>query len=263
MASFLKTFRTWKLMQNQAVKLTNDIPRSVLRSFATEAALKPQENVAPCPVDTNNPLNHPDYFNVRNLFTVKDLFDARVHYGHKEGTLDLRMKPFIFGSRLGHLIFDLDKTAELLQAALNFTAHIAYRDGIILFAGQYPQHSYLIETTAKECEEFAHTRVWRPGMFTNSTMLFGAVTRLPDLVIVFNTLTTILEQHLVINEAAKMAIPVVGIVDTNCNPNLITYPVPGNDDSPASMELYCKLFKAAILRGKKKRSEELESNSKS
>lgn len=163
------------------------------------------------------------------------------------------MKPFIFGSRLGHLIIDLNQTAELLQTALNVTAHTALRSGLILFVGQYPQHSYLIETTAKECQEFAHTRYWRQGMFTNSTMLFGAVTRLPDLVIVLSTLSTVLHQHQAVVEAAKMAIPVVGVVDTNCNPNLITYPVPGNDDSPSAIQLYCKLFKQAVLLGKKRK----------
>lgn len=204
-------------------------------------------------LDKLNPLEHEDFFNLKNSFTIKQLFDARVHFGHKEGTLDPKMKPFIFGSRLGHVIFDLESTAELLFAALNFTAHIAYRDGIILLVSQNPQTSYLIECTAKDCKEFAHTRVWRQGTFTNSTMIYGAVTRLPDLVIIFNTLTTILEQHPIIGEASKMAIPVIGIVDSNCNPNLITYPVPGNDDTPVAVELYCKLFKNAILAGKKRK----------
>lgn len=200
-------------------------------------------------------LLHPDYFEVRKLFDVEDLFHARVHLGHKEGSLDERMKPYIFGSRLGHLVFDLDQTANLLGVALNITAHIAYRDGIILFAGQAPQVANLIERTALEAKEFAHTRKWRLGMLTNSTMMFGALTRLPDLIIIMNTLTSVLEQHPIVNEAAKMAIPVIGIVDTNCNPNLITYPIPGNDDTPCAVELYCSLFKTAILKGKQKRAE--------
>uniref|UniRef100_A0A1B6DFW9 Small ribosomal subunit protein uS2m n=1 Tax=Clastoptera arizonana TaxID=38151 RepID=A0A1B6DFW9_9HEMI len=204
-----------------------------------------------------NPINHRDFFGVKNLVSVKDLFDARVHYGHKEGSLDDRMRPFIYGTRLGHLIFDLDKTLDLLHQALNIVANIAYRDGIILFISQSPQNSHLIETTAKECGEFAHTRVWRQGMFTNSTMLFGAITRLPDLVIVLNTLTTVLEEHRGVVESSKMLIPTVGIVDTNCNPNLITYPIPGNDDTPCAIRLYCRLFKEAILKGKEHRKKVL------
>ncbi|KAJ9586321.1 hypothetical protein L9F63_020029 [Diploptera punctata] len=143
-----------------------------------------------------NPLQHPDFFKVHELFTVKDLFDARVHYGHKEGSLDDRMKPFIFGSRLGHLIIDLDITAYHLRHALNFTAHIAARDGVILFVSRGPQVSHLIEQTARECQEFAHTRFWSS--------------------------------------------------------------VPGNDDSPVSIELYCKLFKEAIRRGKEYQKKMME-----
>jgi len=200
-------------------------------------------------------LNHPDYFNVHNLFTVKDLFDARVHYGHKDGSLDERMLPYIYGSRLGHIIFDLDKTAEYLRLALNIAAHVAYRDGIILFFLRGAQNSHTVQKTATECGEFAHTRFWRGGVFTNADKQFGAVTRLPDLCIFFNTLNNVLIQHTAVRDSAKMGIATIGIVDSNCNPNLITYPVPGNDDSPAAIELYCKLFKTAILRGKEKRKE--------
>ncbi|CAH1975120.1 unnamed protein product [Acanthoscelides obtectus] len=200
-------------------------------------------------------LSHPDYFNVHNLFTVKDLFDARVHYGHKEGSLNQRMLPYIYGSRLGHTIFDLNITAEYLRLALNVAAHIAYRDGLILFFLRGAQNAHLVEQTAKECGEFAHTRFWRGGIFTNANTQFGAVTRLPDLCIFFNTLNNVLIQHTAVRDSAKMGITTIGIVDSNCNPNLITYPVPGNDDSPAAIALYCKLFKNAILRGKEKRKE--------
>lgn len=205
----------------------------------------------------NSMLTHPDYFQVHNLFTVKDLFDARVHYGHKEGSLDERMLPYIYGSRLSHIIFDLDKTAEYLRKALNIAAHVAYRDGIILFFLRGAQNSYIVQKMAMECGEFAHTRFWRGGVFTNADTQFGAVTRLPDLCIFFNTLNNVLIQHTAVRDSAKMAIATIGIVDSNCNPNLITYPVPGNDDTPSAINLYCKLFKMAILRGKEKRKEHL------
>ncbi|XP_044269308.1 28S ribosomal protein S2, mitochondrial [Tribolium madens] len=203
-------------------------------------------------------LNHPDYFHVHDLFTVGDLFNARVHYGHKEGSLNERMLPYIYGSRLGHIIFDLDKTADYLRRALNFTAHVAYRDGIILFLSRGAQNSHLVEKTARECGEFAHTRFWRGGIFTNATKQFGAVTRLPDLCIFLNTLNNVLLQHTAVRDSAKMGIATVGIVDSNCDPNLVTFPVPGNDDTPASVELYCKLFKAAILRGKERRKKDMQ-----
>lgn len=205
-----------------------------------------------------NPLKHPDFFQVHNLFTVKDLFDAKVHLGHKEGSMDDKMRPFIYGKRLGHLIIDLDQTAELLRQALNFTAHIAFRDGIILFVARSPQATFLVDQTAMECGEYSYTRKWQGGIFTNSEKEFGAVTRLPDLCILFNTFNEISLQHPVVVNAAKMCIPTVGIVDTNSNPNLITYPVPGNDDSISAIELYCKLFKEAVLRGKQARTKFFE-----
>lgn len=191
---------------------------------------------------------------------MKDLFDSRVHYGHKVGSLDEKMLPFIYGSRLGHIIFDLDKTADYLRLALNIAAHIAYREGVILFILRGAQHSHLVERTAKDCGEFAHTRNWRHGIFTNATKQFGAVTRLPDLCIFFNTQNDVMAPHLGVVDSAKMGIATIGIVDSNCNPNLITYPVPGNDDSPAAIELYCKLFKTAILIGKKRREDDSQLN---
>lgn len=210
----------------------------------------------------NEHLMHPDYFNVYNLFTVTDLFDARIHYGHREGTLDDRMKPYIFGKRMGHIIFDLDKTALYLRNALNFAAHTAYRDGLILFVGRNPQCTNLIENTAKECGEYAYARKWRKGTFTNSTMHFGQEMRLPDLCIFLNTLEDVLLQHIGIVESAKMMIPTIGVVDSNCNPSLITYPVPGNDDSLVSTEFFCNVFKQAVLRGKSKALEDAEKRRK-
>uniref|UniRef100_A0A336K5H6 Small ribosomal subunit protein uS2m n=1 Tax=Culicoides sonorensis TaxID=179676 RepID=A0A336K5H6_CULSO len=207
-------------------------------------------------------LQVPDYFNLYNTFTVRDLFNARVHYGHKEGSLDDCMKSYIYGSRLGHIIFDLDQTARHLREALNITAHIAFRGGIILFFNRNPQTGHMTETMAKECGEYAQTRHWRGGAFTNSRVQFAAVTRLPDLCVFFNTLNDVLAQHTAVRDSAKMNIPTIGIVDSNCNPNLITYPVPGNDDSPASIELYCRLFKNAVLVGKAKRKEALEARDK-
>lgn len=236
-------------------------------NFLQKLSTAANANVLPSEADSKdisedpklpNPLRHHDYFQVRNLVKVKDMFDAKVHLGHKIGSMDDRMRPFIYGVRQNQIIFDLDQTAEFLKDALNFTAHIAYRDGIILFVGQSAQNSLLIEKTAKECEEFAHTRFWRQGMFTNSNKIFRAVTRLPDLVIFTNTLTTVLESNPAISEAAKMCIPTVGIVDSNCNPNLITYPVPGNDDTPSAVQYYCHLFKTAILKGKKVKTETMK-----
>ncbi|XP_029168988.1 28S ribosomal protein S2, mitochondrial [Nylanderia fulva] len=244
---FSKLSRDWKCSRPV---VCNSYLRRCQLSTQTQSNVEEAEN----PVGkTLNPLIHPDFFQVHKLFTVKDLYDARVHYGHKDTSLNEHMETFIFGSRLGHLIIDLDQTAELLRQALNFIAHIAFRGGIILFISRNPQTTYIVDKTAKECQEFSHTRFWRLGLFPNSENQFRAMTRLPDLCIFLNTLDTVLAEHPAVRHAAKMCIPSVGVVDTNCNPNLITYPVPGNDDSPCAIELYCSLFKEAILRGKKAR----------
>jgi len=231
------------------------------RCLSTPPALKNEPQVDPLitlsPEKEAEVLKHPDYFNVHTLFNVKDLFDARVHYGHKLGSLDERMTPFIYGHRMGHVIFDLDKTAEYLRSALNIAAHIAYREGIILMFCRNAQNAHIVEKTALECGEYAHTRFWRGGILTNANSQFGAVTRLPDLCIFFNTMNNVLLQHTAVRDSAKMNIPTIGILDSNCNPNIITYPVPGNDDSPVAIKLYCKLFKQAILKGKERRKEDL------
>ncbi|XP_012230447.1 small ribosomal subunit protein uS2m [Linepithema humile] len=226
-----------------------------LRRCQLSTQTQPNVETESSEVSTLDPLKHPDFFQVHNLFTLKDLYNARVHYGHKETSLNEHMETFIFGSRLGHLIIDLDQTVELLRQALNFTAHVAFRGGIILFISRNPQATYLVDKTAKECQEFSQTRYWRQGLFPNSQNQFKTMTRLPDLCIFLSTFDTVQAQHTAVSHSAKMNIPSVGIVDTNCNPNLITYPVPGNDDSLCAIELYCSLFKEAILRGKKAREQ--------
>lgn len=163
------------------------------------------------------------------------------------------MEPYLYGCRLDHDIIDLDQTMEHLQLALNFTANIAYRGGIILFISRRRQFCHLIETTAKECGEYAHTRYWQGGLLTNAEIQYSPGVRLPDLIVFFSTLNNAFQQHVAIRDAAKMNIPTIGVVDSNCNPSLISYPVPGNDDTPVAMELYCRLFKMTINRAKDKR----------
>ena len=152
-------------------------------------------------------------------------------------------------------IIDLEKTCELLKQALNFVAHIAFRKGIILFITRDPATIPIVEQLAKETSEYAHCRRWQTGIFSDSVRRFGTVVRYPDAVILLNTNDGFNEQHKAILESANMLIPTVGVVDTNTDPNLITYPIPGNDDSIKSVELYCSLFKTVILKAKEKRIE--------
>ncbi|XP_027471804.1 28S ribosomal protein S2, mitochondrial isoform X1 [Zalophus californianus] len=224
-----------------------------LASAATPAVSGPEDSVDISDKILSEPLKHSDFFNVKELFSVRSLFDARVHLGHKAGCRHRFMEPYIFGSRLGQDIIDLEQTAAHLQLALNFTAHVAYRKGIILFVSRNRQFSHLIETTARNCGEYAHTRYFKGGLLTNAPLLLGPMVCLPDLIIFLHTLNNVFEPHVAVRDAAKMHIPTVGIVDTNCNPCLITYPIPGNDDSPPSIHLFCRLFQTTINRAKQKR----------
>ena len=167
------------------------------------------------------------------------------------------MKPFIYGNRFNTAIIDLDETALLLRQALNFLAHIAYKEGIVLFSVRQPQLVHLVERTAIECGEYAHCRKWKSTIFTAEEVEFGFNIRKPDVMVFMHTKDgTEYRDHMAIVDAAKLNIPTIGIVDTDCSPNLITFPVPGNDDSLESQQLYLHLFKQAILLGKKKRKED-------
>ncbi|XP_057675202.1 28S ribosomal protein S2, mitochondrial [Corythoichthys intestinalis] len=225
-------------------------------NYSTAASIKtppPQSDVTAAIMKV--PLEKPDYFHVSELFTVKDLFDARVHLGHKKGCRHRLMVPYLYGCRLDQDILDLDQTAEHLRLALNFTAHVAYRGGVILFVSRRRQFGHLVESTARDCGEYAHTRYWQGGLLTNSHVQYSRGVRLPDLIIFLSTLNNVFRSHVALRDAAKMNIPTVGVVDSNCNPSLVTYPVPGNDDTPVAIELYCRLFKMAIRRGKDKRKQ--------
>ncbi|XP_050442542.1 28S ribosomal protein S2, mitochondrial [Adelges cooleyi] len=232
-------------------------------SLSTVAKPQIEDNIQPIDQELKIKLTDPDAFGIKNMVTIKDLFEAGVHYGHTEGTLDDRMIRYVYGNRLGHLIIDLNQTKPLLQQALNVAAHISYRGGVILFLCQSPLNCLTVENCAKDCGEFAHTRYWRSGMFTNSSRIFKAETRLPDLCVVLNTLSSTSKgndgQHNVLSDAAKMLIPTIAIVDTDANPNIVTYPVPGNDDTPSAIQLYCNLFKNVILKAKAIRKEVLNS----
>ncbi|KAH9499334.1 28S ribosomal protein S2, mitochondrial [Bulinus truncatus] len=202
-------------------------------------------------------LQQEDYFNLKHLVTLKDLFDARVHLGHNAGLRHESMTPYIFGCRQGTDIIDLEQTLPLLQHALNICAHIVYHGGLVLFICRNLQFLPLVEKTAREVGEYAHCRPWKRGIFTNAANIFNTLPIYPELCIFLNTQDTVFETHRGVIEANKLLIPSIGIVDTNTDcASLITYPIPGNDDSPASLTLYLQLFKTAILAAKDKRKQD-------
>lgn len=198
-------------------------------------------------------LHEEDYFGIEKAVSIQEMFDARVHYGHKVGTLNDNMKWALYGERLGVCVFDLEITRKYLIRALNVLAHLSYRGGMILFVSSDRANMFMIEKMAKEMEQYSHTRKWQEGTLTNTGQLFGTSVRLPDMVIFLSTLSSVLEKHPGVVEAAKMAIPTIGICDSNSEPNYITYPVPGNDDSTAAIRYYMNMFKLAIDRGREAR----------
>ena len=169
----------------------------------------------------------------------------------------VQMKPFLYGHRFDTTIIDLDETALLLRQALNFMAHIAYRGGVIMFLVRQPQFVHLVERTAIESGEYAHCRKWKTEILTADEIEFGYPIRKPDLMVFLHTKDgSHYKEHQAIADAAKLNIPTMAVVDTDCDPNLISFPIPGNDDSLESQQLYLHLFKQSILMAKKKRKED-------
>lgn len=197
-----------------------------------------------------NAMDHDDYFNVKSLVDMKEMFDARVHLGHHEGTWDPLTRPYIHGMRSTQYIIDLEKSVECLQCALNVLSHIVYRKGIVLFISTNPRFDHLIQKTARNSGEYFITRAWHKGLFNNASTMLGT-DRLPDLIISFNN-SRFERVREAITEAAMCNIPVIGLIDTDCDPRLVTYPVPGNDDTLDSMEYFCNVFEKTILNAKQR-----------
>ena len=111
-----------------------------------------------------------------------------------------------------------------------------------------PRYDFLIQKTARDSGEYFITRAWHKGLFNNAHTMLGT-DRLPDLIIAFNN-SRFERIREAITEAAMCNIPVIGLVDTDCDPRLITYPIPGNDDTMDSMKYFCKIFEKTILNAK-------------
>ncbi|CAH3037923.1 unnamed protein product [Pocillopora meandrina] len=240
-----------RFRQACSIHTHSSILSSELSSAVETDKTKPDEGEIVENDEGKNILEHPDYFEVHKLFTLKDLFNANVHLGHNEGCWDPLMKPYLFGVREKHHIIDLNQTVVHLRLALNVLSHIAYKRGKILFISAHPQFEELTQRTARECDEYFITRRWRGGTLTNSYMLLGT-TELVDMII-FLHLPSLGKNTLAVTEAAQLNIPTIGIVDSDCNPNMIMYPIPGNDDTPSAVQLYCNLFKKVIIKAKEER----------
>ena len=220
-------------------------------------------------------------------FTIKELMDAGTHFGHKTMRWNPKMQPFIYGARNNIHIIDLQKTAPLLHSALKVINEVAAKNGRILFVATKRQASQILAEAAERCGQYYVNYRWMGGMLTNwgtvsksiktlnnlekqledPEMNFnkkeklqiqrkieklqkalGGIRRMggkPDLIVVLDTR----REKIAIQEAKKLEIPIVAVVDTNSDPDDVDYIVPGNDDSIKSIRLFCNLFADAALSG--------------
>jgi small subunit ribosomal protein S2 len=207
---------------------------------------------------------------------IKELLDAGVHFGHQTKRWNPKMKPFIFDARNGIHIIDLSKTLNQLEAACNFLSSTVSKGGKVLFVGTKKQAQQAIRDTAKESGQFYVTERWLGGTLTNFATIKRSIGRLKEiqkmeadgsinnyvkqeqsvirreaarLMKFFEGIQTmdklpgamfvvdIKREHNAIAEARRLKIPVVAIVDTNCDPDLVAFPVAGNDDAIRSVRM--------------------------
>ena len=222
--------------------------------------------------------------------SIKTMLEAGVHFGHQTRRWNPKMAPYIYGSKDRIHIINLDKTAVLMKEALNFISEVAANGGRILFVGTKRQASERVAEAAQKCGQYYVNHRWLGGMLTNWKTVSQSISklenlekRLEDTEIVLKKKETLMLQRSVeklnqalggvrsmggtpsllfvldtlvdrtaVLEARVLGIPVVGIVDTNADPTLIDYPIPGNDDSIRSIDLYCSLVESAIIDGMQK-----------
>lgn len=219
---------------------------------------------------------------------LAQLLEAGVHFGHKANRWNPKMFPYIYAERDGIHILDLIQTAKLLDQACLFVNTAASAKKIFLFVGTKPQAASIIEQEAKSCNSHYVNYRWLGGMLTNWDTVKTRIERLKKLkeqeengileLLPKKEASTIrkelerLEKHLggikdmpripdiiilvdqrreltAIREARSLNIPIVSIIDTNCNPDLIDVPIPGNDDSIGSIKLILKELRKNILKG--------------
>ena len=221
-------------------------------------------------------------------FSMRQLLEAGAHFGHQTHRWNPKMDRYIFGSRANIHIIDLSQTIPLLHQALLKVREVGASGGRVLFVGTKRQASEPIATAAKRCAQYYVNHRWLGGTLTNWRTISQSIARLrelegvleggegghrtkkellqitrerdklelslggikdmggiPDLMVVIDTN----KEAIAIQEARKLNIPVVAILDTNCDPDGITFPIPGNDDAARAIQLYCDLVADSVIDG--------------
>lgn len=226
--------------------------------------------------------------------TMKELLEAGVHFGHQTKRWNPKMKEYIFGQRNGIYIIDLQKTIRVFKDALQFIRSVAGSGKEVLIVGTKKQAQDIIRELSLKCESSYVNQRWLGGLLTNFSVIRGSVERLIELdemkedgrwgllskkeqsklEKVYRKLSkniggikNMLElpgalfiidstkEEIAINEARKLNIPIVAVVDTNGDPENIDHPIPGNDDAVRAIELFTSKISEAIIEGKKDRME--------
>ncbi|OGX23111.1 MAG: 30S ribosomal protein S2 [Omnitrophica WOR_2 bacterium RIFCSPHIGHO2_02_FULL_45_21] len=221
---------------------------------------------------------------------LKQLLEAGTHFGHQTKRWNPKMAPYIFGERNAIYIIDLEKTVECLHRAQDFLRELARKGEIVLFAGTKRQAQDIVREQAQACGMYWVSHRWLGGLLTNFSTIKKSIARLKEIEKMekdglFKSFTkkevSLLlkereklernlggikdmerlpsalyvvdskKEELAVKEAKKMGIPVVALIDTNCNPEVIDYPIPGNDDALKSIRLITTLIAEAVASGRK------------
>lgn len=223
------------------------------------------------------------------VISMKQLLEAGVHFGHQTRRWNPKMKEYIFTERNGIYIIDLQKTVKKIEEAYNFIRDLAMDDKTLLFVGTKKQAQESIEQEAKRCDMYYVNQRWLGGMLTNFKTIQGRIARLRkieqmeatgqfDLLPKKEVMQLKLEQekleknlggikdmkklpgalfvvdprkeHIAVSEARTLRIPIVAIIDTNCDPDEVDYPIPGNDDAIRAVKLITAKMADAVLEGR-------------
>ena len=187
---------------------------------------------------------------------MKDLLEAGVHFGHQTKRWNPKMKPYIFGERSGIYILDLGKTVKLFKEAEDFVRRLAAEGKTVLFVGTKRQAQDVIAEEATRSGMFYVNERWLGGLLTNFTTIQRSIARLRDLEAMatdgrYEFMPK--KEKIAVDEARKLKIPVIGIVDTNCDPDEVDFAIPGNDDALRSIRLFAARMADVILDGRGER----------
>ena len=224
-----------------------------------------------------------------SVISMKQLLEAGVHFGHQTRRWNPKMKEYIFTERNGIYIIDLQKTVKKIDDAYNFVRDVAMNDGTVLFVGTKKQAQESIEQEAKRCEMFYVNQRWLGGLLTNFKTIQTRIAKLNQInkmeadgdfdllpkkeVIQLCALREKLmknlggikemkklpscmfvvdprKEHIAVMEARNLGIPIVAIVDTNCDPDDVDYVIPGNDDAIRAVKLIASKMADAVLEGR-------------